>query len=191
MSLFLNNYPMHLRKWLPAFRMVLVLSFLLTACTPSTQVAQNAISKVEKTLTPVPRTPPPSSSATSTPLPAPALPVNPTQAFTATPDNDPGYFYGGLIVSLDNVGKVVQLRKKESFLLDLGQEYSWVVTTDPPGIVSQNLKITPDPNNQGVYIARKEGETQLQAVGNPICRSAQPACSRPTVLYKTTILVVP
>lgn len=103
--------------------------------------------------------------------------------------DDPSYYYGGLRVTLDHVGQEISLKKRQGFMLDLGQDYIWEVTISPEAVVSQNLNYTPRPGEQGIFIARDSGRAELRATGNPLCRHAEPPCTRPDVLYRLTILV--
>ncbi len=159
------------------------LGMLLAACSPVAQVfkslggAGGASEPTSMVLTY--RTPRPSE----TPY------VIVTAQPTATRNEDPDYYYGGLTVSLDNVGQTVSLRKGQSFLLDLGEEYEWRVEVGPQSIISQNVKITPEPGEQGVFVARERGQAVLHAVGEPACRQAQPPCGRPSILFQVTIVV--
>lgn len=108
---------------------------------------------------------------------------------TPTSDNDPSYYFGGLVITLDNAGQTISLKKGQNFLLSLGNNYQWEVTVDPPGTLSRNMKITPGSGEQGLYIARKPGKAILRAVGNPICRLAQPPCTWPSVLFQINVLI--
>ena len=153
------------------------------ACSPAAQVFKTldgAGGKGEPTsMVLTYRTPKPSETprVVNTPLP------------TATQNYDPDYYYGGLTVTMDYVGQTVPLRKGQSFLLDLGEAYEWQVEVGPEDIISQNVKITPEPGEQGVFVARERGKAVLHAVGEPACHQAQPPCERPSVLFQVDILV--
>jgi hypothetical protein len=108
---------------------------------------------------------------------------------TITPNEDPINYYGGLTISLDDVGRTVVIRRLESFLLQLGDAYTWTVELDPADLVTHNLNITPEPGDQGVFIARERGQVLLKAVGTPACRQADPPCERPDVLFQVIIVV--
>jgi hypothetical protein len=108
---------------------------------------------------------------------------------TPTLDNDPPYYFGGLVITLDNAGQTIPLKKGQNFLLSLGSNYQWDVTVVPVEILSRNMKITPGAGEQGLYIARQPGTATLSAVGNPICRMAQPPCERPSVLFRINVLI--
>jgi hypothetical protein len=122
--------------------------------------------------------------------PKPSLtPIIPTPTITYTPNPDPEEYFGGMVVSMDEVGQKIPLRLTQNFLLSLGSEYTWSVEIDPPQVVSRNMKITPLPGEQGVYIARRRGEAVLLATGAPACRQSQPPCKQPDVLFQITIVV--
>ncbi len=165
--------------------LLLILSFLLPACSPAAGIMQRT-TLPDNTSDPTSivvayRTPKP--TATQRTSAAPAATLTPTLNF------DPEYYNGGLTVTLDYVGQTVPLRTGQSFLLALGNEYDWSVEISPPEVVSVNMKITPEPGEQGVFVAREKGRAALKAVGVPTCRSDQPACSRPDILFQMAILV--
>lgn len=122
----------------------------------------------------------PLTLAPATPMPA---------AFTPTTSNDPDYYYGGILITLDSVGQTVLMKPSNTFVLNLGDNYDWRVAIDPPDIASQNMKVTPGPGEQGIFIARKHGEAVIRAVGTPKCLKTDPPCSRPSVLFQVEIRV--
>lgn len=119
--------------------------------------------------------------------------ITPTQTEppipTATPNNDPDYFYGGMLITLDSVGQTIEMKKNQTLLLSLGENYVWNIQFVPEQVVSRNMKITPEPGEQGVFITRQAGVTELRAVGEPKCRFDQVPCARPSVLFKVKIVV--
>ena len=123
------------------------------------------------------RTPVPTPTQTVTPLPTP------------TESNDPDFYFGGLMITLDNVGQIVKLRRGHDFLLVLGEGYTWEVKIEPERLVTRNMKITPEPGEQGVYVARETGEAKLTAIGTPGCRTADPPCARPDLLFHFFIVI--
>ncbi len=160
--------------------LLLVLILGLPACAPAAQAGLPA------TLTP--GEPTSIVLAYRTPIPSPT-PLTPTPTITYTPNPDPEDYFGGMVISLDEVGQAIPLRLTQNFLLSLGSEYAWSVEIDPPQIVSRNMKITPLPGEQGVYIARQRGKAILRATGEPACRQSQPPCDRPDVLFQINIVV--
>ncbi len=162
-----------------------ILGTLLPACNPSTGLLQ-------RTTLPDDAAEPTSiivAYRTPKPTATPQRPAELVPTLTPTLNFDPDYYNGGLTVTLDYVGQTVPLRIGQSFLLSLGNEYAWSVEISPPDIVSLNMKITPEPGDQGVFVAREKGKATLKAVGVPTCRSEKPACSRPNVLFQMAILV--
>jgi hypothetical protein len=162
----------------PAILLFLIL--VLPACAPAAQAGQDA--------TPTDQEPTSIVLAYRTPRPS-ATPVVPTPTITTTPNIDPEDYFGGMVISLDEVGQTIPLRLTQNFLLSLGPGYTWTVLVDPPEAVSQNMKITPLPGEQGVFIARQRGKAMLRATGEPICRQSQPPCDRPSVLFQIEIVV--
>jgi hypothetical protein len=154
----------------------------LPACAPVAQADLHA------TPTPEYREPTSILLAYRTPRPS-ATPRTLTPTITPTPNLDPEDYFGGMVVSLDEVGQTIPLRLTQTFLLTLGTDYSWNITIDPPYVVSQNMKITPLPGEQGVFIARLRGKAMLRATGEPACRQTTPPCERPNVLFQIEIVV--
>lgn len=74
-------------------------------------------------------------------------------------------------------------------MLSLGDNYQWDVTITPQGLLTRNMKITPGVGEQGLYIARAKGQVTFRAVGNPMCRLAQPPCTWPSVLFQMEVLI--
>jgi hypothetical protein len=103
--------------------------------------------------------------------------------------NDLPDYYGGLVVTLDYAGQTITMRPGNGFMLQLGQSYTWQVTIDPADSLTPNMKITPEPGEQGVFIARKSGEATLTAIGEPLCLKENPPCSRPNLLFTLKLIV--
>ena len=161
---------------------------LLAACGPGTAVAPVPSPTVSPTpifipwppveeTAPVLNDPPGEPTAAVPPLPTP------------THSEDPAYFYGSLVVTLDDAGSEIHLKRRQNFLLSLGEAYNWTVEVDPERVVSQNMNLTPEPGEQGVYIARDSGVAELRAVGEPRCIYADPPCAWPLVLFRAQIVV--
>lgn len=158
---------------------VLLLSTVLSSCETDIPV----IEKIN-----VPALPDPTSVPVRyrTPIPTPTV----TEAVpTPTANLDPDYYFGGMMVTMDDVGKTVTMKVAQDFYLSLGEHYTWTIEIDPPGLVSQNVKITPEPGDQGIYIARESGLGVLRATGAPICRTASPPCARPDILFEIFLVV--
>ena len=117
-------------------------------------------------------------SATATP-PATVTPV-PTAA-------DPGD--GGLVVTLDDAGRTIELNTGGTFLLKLGEGYDWTLDIGDQAVISRVRNVMVIRGAQGLFEALKTGQTSLAATGDPQCRQAQPPCAMPTIEFKITIVV--
>jgi hypothetical protein len=120
--------------------------------------------------------------------------IAPTPLPSPSPTMDPGIndlpdYYGGLVVTLDYAGQTITMRRGTGFLLMLGQSYAWQVSIDPPEILTPNMKITPEPGEQGVFIAREPGDATLTAIGEPLCLKEDPPCARPNLLFTLNLII--
>ncbi len=95
----------------------------------------------------------------------------------------------GQPVTLANNGQTISMHVGDSFLLQLGSNLDWTVNVADQTIVSRQVNIMVVRGAQGVYVAHKAGQTTLNAVGDPPCRSAQPPCAAPSQLFRLTIVV--
>jgi len=76
----------------------------------------------------------------------------------------------------------------QSFLLFLGNDYTWNATADDPAwsvvcptcLSSQALRAFP---------GRQPGHTTLTATGDPACRQEQPPCAVPSMVFSVQIVV--
>jgi hypothetical protein len=93
------------------------------------------------------------------------------------------------IVTLADDGQAITLRVGDSFLLKLGEDYNWTPTVDDQTIVSRVVGITVVRGAQGVYNALRAGKTTLTAVGDPVCRQANPPCEQPSRMFTIQIVV--
>ncbi len=144
----------------------LLAGWMLSACS-AVQVAPQS--------TPTSEPPLPTSTPGATPTPQPPTPT-PTAAEART-------------VTLQDQGKTVQLAVGETFLLQLGEDYTWDIQIADPAVLSRVVNITVVRGAQGVYQALKSGTTTLTAAGDPVCRQAKPPCGRPSILFSLTIEV--
>jgi predicted small lipoprotein YifL len=92
-------------------------------------------------------------------------------------------------VTLADDGQTITLHVGESFLLKLGEDHNWTATVDDQTIVSRAKNIAVIRGAQGVYDALHAGKTNLTAVGDPICRQANPPCEQPSRVFKIQIVV--
>ncbi len=92
-------------------------------------------------------------------------------------------------VTLEDSGKVFSLSVGESFLLKLGEGYDWQVESSDQTILDRVKNIAVVRGAQGVYQGVKPGKVILTASGDPVCRSSQPPCAMPSILFSMTIFV--
>lgn len=93
-------------------------------------------------------------------------------------------------ITLADNGKTFTTHTGDRFLLNLGMEvYDWTVNIDNQDVLSRVKNITVIRGAQGLYEALKPGQAILTAGGDPLCRSAKPACMIPSIMYQVTILV--
>ena len=149
----------------------LLAGWLLSACA-AVQVAPQSTATAQ----------PPLSTST---LPAPDTTPTP-QPTVITPTPTTG---NALTVTLQDQGKTVQLAVGETFLLQLGEDYTWDIQVADTGILGRVVNITVVRGAQGVYQALKSGTTTLTAAGDPVCRQAKPPCGRPSIQFSLTIEV--
>jgi hypothetical protein len=154
---------------------------LLSACSPQSQARYQTVSGQQK------NTPSPVKVIylTATPSLTPTMGITPTM----TPNEDPDYYYGGLVITLDDVGRTIKMKKRQTLLLSLGKNYIWQVMVEPEDVITLNAKITPEPGDQGIFIARGSGKAVVRAVGEPLCRFTTPPCERPSVLFQFEVQV--
>jgi len=95
----------------------------------------------------------------------------------------------GKIITLADQGSMLTISRGESFLLNLGEAYSWDVTVSDPNVLSRDTTITVVRGAQGVYAARQSGTAGLTAMGDPLCRQSKPACGMPSIQFKIAITV--
>jgi hypothetical protein len=98
-------------------------------------------------------------------------------------------YYGGLAITLDNVGQTLMMKPKQGFLLKLGESFVWSVSFTRADVVTSNQKVTLEPGEQGVFVARTKGKTSLVAIGKPQCLQDDPPCTRPDVMFQMDIIV--
>lgn len=96
---------------------------------------------------------------------------------------------GQKIVTLEDQGKTITLVTGESFLLELGDAYTWKINLSDQSVVSPAKDLVVTPGVQGVYEALKAGTATLAATGDPLCRQSKPACGMPSIQFEITIVV--
>ncbi len=118
-----------------------------------------------------------------------AVPVATSAAGTPTPVTFPPG--GGLIVGLADQGQTVIMHVGDRFLLQLGEVFDWTVTSSDDTVVGRVPNITVIRGAQGLYEGRKAGEADLNAIGDPLCRSANPPCMVPSISFTLHVQVEP
>jgi len=93
------------------------------------------------------------------------------------------------VITLADRDKTITLAPGESFLLKLGEAYTWEITISDQSVISQVKGIAVTSEIQGVYEALKTGAVTLAATGDPLCRQSRPACMMPSILFEITIVV--
>jgi carboxyl-terminal processing protease len=93
------------------------------------------------------------------------------------------------IVTLHDDGQTITMNPGQRFLLDLGEEYDWIVNAANSDTVSRVVNATVIPGAQGLYEAHNEGSTSLTASGDPVCRQAQLPCAAPSRNFTINIVV--
>jgi hypothetical protein len=109
-------------------------------------------------------------------------PVSPTPTTIPQPD-------GSLTVTLDDQGKTINMAVGDSFLLKLGEAYTWDVSISDQAVLSRVMGIAVIRGAQGVYQAHQAGTVALSASGDPQCRQSQPPCAMPSLQFSVTIKV--
>jgi hypothetical protein len=98
---------------------------------------------------------------------------------------------GGLIVGLQDQGRTVLMHSGDRFLLQLGEEFDWMITSSDDSVVERVIDVTVIRGAQGLYEGRKSGEATLNGVGDPKCRSSQPPCMAPSMIFTLHVRVEP
>jgi hypothetical protein len=145
----------------------------------------------QNVLTPVVSTSNPPSTANL--LPLTTLVQNPTatgivQSASPTPIS-PQSTPGEPTITLINNRQTVSLQVGQRFLVELGDQYDWEVTSSDPSIVSRVVNIMVVRGAQGVYEAHRSGTTSLTAVGDPPCRKSKPPCEMPSRMFMIQVVV--
>jgi hypothetical protein len=117
----------------------------------------------------------------------------PIQGGPGTPDGGPTgggpSADGQKVITLDDQGRTVTLAVGESFLLKLGEVYSWDVSISDQAVLSRVRNIAVVRGAQGIYLANQAGSVTLSAAGDPQCRQSQPPCGMPSMLFEITFIV--
>jgi hypothetical protein len=115
-----------------------------------------------------------------------------SQSIAATPTSQPvstGQGDPTPRITLADNGKTVTYQVGQSFLLFLGDEYTWSLSITDQNVISRVKNIAVIRGAQGVYNTLKAGTSVLSAVGDPTCRDQKPACAAPSIQFQVTIVV--
>ncbi len=110
-------------------------------------------------------------------------PIPPSIPLTIQSDQGP------ITVTLDNQGGTIALSLGETFLLQLGDTYTWDIAISDQTVISRVKNIAVIKGAQGVYESLKMGTVTLTATGDPLCRQSQPPCGQPSIQFQLTIVV--
>ena len=111
-------------------------------------------------------------------VPTPTSQPVPTEQGDATPR-----------ITLAENGQTLTYQVGQSFLLFLGEDYTWSLSISDQNVIGRVKNIATIRGSQGVFNALKTSTSVLSAVGDPTCRDQQPACARPSIEFQVTILV--
>jgi len=106
----------------------------------------------------------------------------PTPTSTPTPSTQ-------RTITLADNGQTIPLAVGDRFLLELGGTYTWKVQIADPSVIAQLPTPLSPINSQGLFEAVGPGTTTLTAFGDPPCRSLQPACGLPSLVFRLTLVV--
>lgn len=139
----------------------------------------------------VPESPPPTVSgpAISTSIGVPSN--GPLSALAPAPPPPAASPTAGAMPTITqaNNGTTVNLAAGRQVLLALDSGHDWVVTVEDVTVLTPVVGAVLPPGTQGVYTASQPGRTTLTAVGEPLCRKAQPPCGAPTLRFRVRIAV--
>ena len=110
------------------------------------------------------------------PLPGP---INGSTTPQAVPTNG---------VSMADNRKTFSLHPGESFLLNLGDTFSWRVSIDNQNVLAMEKGILVVQGAQGIYQANNPGQAILTAIGKAVCQP-NTMCMALAVLFKITVIV--
>lgn len=79
--------------------------------------------------------------------------------------------------------------KGQKVELALANGYQWFIFVPEPHVFKQVIDAYTLPGLQGVYLAQRVGETQLEARGEPTCRIEQTPCTKEDIHFKINVIV--
>ncbi|HWP44735.1 MAG TPA: protease inhibitor I42 family protein [Blastocatellia bacterium] len=99
-------------------------------------------------------------------------------------------FFSGLTITLDDVGKTINLKVGERFMLVLKKPgYEWTTTIFDQTVIKRVEDASILPGAQGIFQAEQAGATLLEAVGGLECHKANPPCLAPSLTFEVRFVV--
>ena len=92
-------------------------------------------------------------------------------------------------ITLSDNGSTLKLKQGQRFLLQLGEAYDWQLIVADQSVVSRVKNVMVIRGAQGLFDALNPGQSEVSAMGDPVCRSQKPACAQPSVLFRLTVIV--
>ena len=94
-----------------------------------------------------------------------------------------------LTITLQNNNNSIHIHAGDSFLLKLGDSFTWNITIDNQTVVSRVPNVMVIRGAQGIYDAHNLGEAVLTAIGDPLCRQTMPQCELASIMFRLNIIV--
>jgi len=113
-----------------------------------------------------------------------------SSAVTVGPALTPTPLRGPASITLQDNNQTLRLVVGDNFELKLGGEWNWQVTIGDEGVVAQVPDAEVAKEAQGVYKALAQGQAELTADGDPVCRQSRPPCMLPSILFRLTVIVM-
>lgn len=120
----------------------------------------------------------------------PAGSGNPSQAApTLAPNTEPTEPSSFPPVTLADDGRTLNMRVGQTFLLNLGEGYTWQVSVDDTNVLSRKVNVLVIKGAQGIYQANSPGTAKITASGDPLCRQSTPPCMAPSREFHIQVVV--
>ncbi|MEK6299860.1 MAG: hypothetical protein AABO41_03990 [Acidobacteriota bacterium] len=98
--------------------------------------------------------------------------------------------FKGRVITFADVGKPINLKTGDRFLLFLVKGgYEFNPTVLDPAVLQKIEDVEIIAGSQGVFEAKREGSTRLQAIGELPCHKTTPACLAPSLFFEFSIAV--
>ena len=99
-------------------------------------------------------------------------------------------FFSGLILTLENAGKTINLKVGDKFQVLLKKDgYEWTVDVPDSTLIGRLANEPLLPGGQGVFQATQAGTTRISAVGELPCHKSTPPCEAPTLGFQVTLVI--